>query len=241
VKLNVRDIDTSIKFYTDILGMKVMKNNFESFLTRDETNIALGYESPKKDEDLTMMVLNQGAEAPVIEQFEGRHAISIPAKKLQEAYAVIQTNHPELIVHEIMELDEQLGILFIAIVKDFDGFEICLVSSETFDKAVKSAADFKEPDWSVRKELIATRKEQEKTRAARKMTGVIGGVTSSSFKAPKDGAGLQERATAVFNHVKDTVIAGKYSKKEGNFLFTGFWVGFFIVLTGVHQLTLLGA
>ena len=40
------------------------------------------------------------------------------------------------------------------------------------------------------------------------MTGVIGGMTSSSFK-PEDGADLQDRVTAVFKHVKDTVLSGK--------------------------------
>lgn len=243
VKLNVGNMDRSIKFYTDILGMTQVKNKLSQFLstTGDETDVILGYESPNENEELTLMTLHQSEVPPTIEQYEGRHAISIPAVKLQEAYSKIQANYPELIVHEIMELDEQLGILFIAIVKDFDGFEICLVSSETFDKAVKVAADFKEPDWELRKGLIEERKVQEKTRAARKMTGVIGGVATSSFVAPKDGADLKLRLTAVFEHVRDTAFSGKFSKKEGNFLVTGFWVGFFIVMTAVHQISLLSA
>ena len=72
---------------------------------------------------------------------------------------------PQLIVHKLRELSETLGVLVIAIVKvcasrltnradcelqDLDGFEICLVSSETFDRAVLAAADWKGPDWMKR-------------------------------------------------------------------------------------------
>jgi hypothetical protein len=38
--------------------------------------------------------------------------------------------------------------------KDLDGFEICLVSSETFDKAVAAAADFVGPDFALRATLL---------------------------------------------------------------------------------------
>jgi hypothetical protein len=78
-----------------------------------------------------------------------------------------------------------------------------------------------------------------KARAARKMTGVIGGSATSSYEKPEDGADLQKRGLAVVDHIVNAVKTGKYSKKEGNFLVTGFWVGFFIVLGGVHQITLL--
>ena len=37
----------------------------------------------------------------------------------------------------------QLGILVIAIIKDIDGYELCLVSSEIFDQAILEADDFK--------------------------------------------------------------------------------------------------
>jgi hypothetical protein len=66
------------------------------------------------------MVLNQGAKPPVIEQYEGRHAISIPAEQLKAAYAKIQSDHPELIVHDIMELNEQVCVcVFVVYVGSF--------------------------------------------------------------------------------------------------------------------------
>jgi hypothetical protein len=59
-----------------------------------------------------------------------------------------------LLVSVLWTFLAQLGTLFIAIVKDLDGFEICLVSSETFDKAVLAAADFKGPDYGLRGMLV---------------------------------------------------------------------------------------
>ena len=76
----------------------------------------------------------------------------------------------------------------IAIVKDFDGHEICLVSSETFDKAAKEAhafmhlrahvhararihahahwwvqaCDWKDPDWDQRRAFIDERSAKSK-------------------------------------------------------------------------------
>jgi hypothetical protein len=39
-------------------------------------------------------------------------------------------------------------------VRDLDGFELCLVSSETFDPAVLAAADFVGPDYARRAQLL---------------------------------------------------------------------------------------
>ena len=54
------------------------------------------------------------------------------------------------------ELPETLGTLTIAIVRDLDGYEICLVSSETYDKAVLAVGDGVGPDWARRDALAAT-------------------------------------------------------------------------------------
>ena len=43
-----------------------------------------------------------------------------------------------------------LGVLLIFIVKDPHGFELCLVSSETFDPSVRAATDYSKPDWEYR-------------------------------------------------------------------------------------------
>jgi hypothetical protein len=135
--------------------------------------------------------------APTLELWEGRNAISMPAALLQEVYARILAETPELIVHGIMELEESLGTLFIAIVKDLDGFELCLVSSETFDQAVRAAADFVGPNYALRATLAAERAavaaKAAKRAAHAKQVGVLGGTAESSYSrkgALPDGGGF---------------------------------------------------
>jgi len=55
--------------------------------------------------------------------------------------------------------DQQEGTLAVAIIKDADGYEICLVSSETYDQAVRLAykPDAK-IDWKWRGEAMAGRR-----------------------------------------------------------------------------------
>jgi len=107
-----------------------------------------------------------------VEQWEGRHAVALPASDLRAAYARIQASRPEAVVHELRELQEKLGTLLIAIVKDPDGLEICLVSSEVFNAAARAADDFVEPDWSLRSELAAERSVSLEGSAASQQTNL---------------------------------------------------------------------
>lgn len=153
VRLHVSDVARAKAFYTTMLRMSEVplgelntNTAFDAAVAAEENDVALRY-GPGQ---VALLLRSSGGGAsskPRIEQYEGRHAISMPAKVLQEVYKQIEAEAPQLIVHEIMELEETLGTLFIAIVKDLDGFELCLVSSETFDKAVLAATDWKEPDW----------------------------------------------------------------------------------------------
>ena len=42
-----------------------------------------------------------------------------------------------------------------AVLRDPAGYEMCLVSVETFDPAVREATNYVGPDWSVRNETLA--------------------------------------------------------------------------------------
>lgn len=147
VRLRVRDAAASVAFYRDFLGMV-------------EHGGALGYRAAGgkgavgvfAGAPLILGGTTDGA-AVRVEQWEGRHAVTLPAESLRQVYAKFEADAPQLIVHELRELDEQLGILLIAIVKDLDGLELCLVSAEVFDPAVRHAADFKEPNWAERRTL----------------------------------------------------------------------------------------
>jgi hypothetical protein len=170
------------------------------------------------------LVLRGTGKAPNLELWEGRNAISMPAKTLQEVYARILAETPHLIVHEIMELEENLGTLFIAIVKDLDGFELCLVSSETFDRAVLAAADFKGPDYELRAKLEverATAAAKAAKRAAQsKQIGMFGGAAESAYvkgALPEGGGysggggGWLATVEAVLRHVQVSLKTGAVS------------------------------
>lgn len=96
----------------------------------------------------------KGGAAPQITQWEGRNALSLPAATIQKVYKKIKSESPELIIHDMQELEEKLGTLFIVILRDPAGYEICLVSSETFDPSVRAATNYVGPDWALRKELL---------------------------------------------------------------------------------------
>lgn len=124
-----------------------------------------------------------------------------------------------------MELDEALGTLFIAIIKDPDGFEICLVSSETFDKAVLSAADFKEPDWIKHDEILKE--------TLKKIGGPIkakGAGAHDSYVPPPENSSMLERVSAVASHVAATAQApSTMSDEEKRFFIGGFTIGFVLL------------
>lgn len=107
-----------------------------------------------------------GAQVPLVlvpgvvdlQEFSGRHAISIPENALLQVYSAIggqiysdekaeqsQSGNVEHHLRTFHEVDPVTGVglgdLRIAIIKDPDGYEICIVSSETFDKAVAN------PPW----------------------------------------------------------------------------------------------
>ena len=83
---------------------------------------------------------------------------------------MIEAEYSHQIIHEMQILDEKLGKLFIAIIRDVDNYEICLVSSETFDQAVLEAADFQEPNWPKRALLLKETQEALKaSKGAKRM------------------------------------------------------------------------
>eukprot|EP00242_Pyramimonas_sp_CCMP2087_P002121 CAMPEP_0198233916 /NCGR_PEP_ID=MMETSP1445-20131203/116484_1 /TAXON_ID=36898 /ORGANISM="Pyramimonas sp., Strain CCMP2087" /LENGTH=145 /DNA_ID=CAMNT_0043914619 /DNA_START=1075 /DNA_END=1512 /DNA_ORIENTATION=- len=103
------------------------------------------------------LLLVQDGVKPVIQTFEGRHAISMPDTKLRQVYAKLQAEAKDLIVHDLQVLHKALGVLCIFIMKDGDGMELCIVSSETFDKAVLAAADWKALDFDLRRKFLDER------------------------------------------------------------------------------------
>ena len=91
---------------------------------------------------------------PRIEQWEGRNAIALPEATLRAVNERLVKESPELVIHAMRELHEKLGTLFIVIVRDPGGYEVCLVSIETFDPSVREATNYVGPSWETRKEVM---------------------------------------------------------------------------------------
>lgn len=151
VCLNVNDVAASERFWRETLDMRTV--------TLDGNVAVLTYDQPHstflvlRGTNVNLNSKEEGAEAatsstnPIVtpSAFSGRVAISCPDvsgyyKKFSEGD----------VVHELQVLEEALGQLEIAIVKDPSGFEICLVTSAVFDPSTKAAANWQEPDWEFR-------------------------------------------------------------------------------------------
>ena len=96
--------------------------------------------------------IERATPAPRLTQWEGRSALALPADRIRAIYAHVKEHSPQLIIHEMRELQEKLGTLFIVILRDPAGYEVCLVSIETFDPSVREATNYVGPDWAVRNE-----------------------------------------------------------------------------------------
>lgn len=147
VEINVRNLPRSIAFW-ETLGM-IQKPN----ITSDDTLAVVSY--PNKNYPGVQLMLREFHAPFQVGHWDGRHAVAIPESMLRQVYHTMQRGG--LVVHPLQELEEPLGLLVIAIVKDPDGHEVCLVSAETFDKAVAIAADWKEPNWNLRDKLHVDR------------------------------------------------------------------------------------
>jgi len=91
----------------------------------------------------------------VITQFDGRNALSLPAAQVRSIYGALRESQPERILHDLQEINEEtgLGVLLILIITDPNGLELCLVSSEAFEPAIRDATDYIGPDYMARKKL----------------------------------------------------------------------------------------
>merc|ERR1719427_2282632 len=90
-----------------------------------EKSAIVGFAPTERCEGVPL-VLTQSAEVQ-IQDYDGRHAIEMPEKTIRRIYAELEKNRADLIVHKLRELHDPLATSVITIIKDHDGFEICLV------------------------------------------------------------------------------------------------------------------
>mmetsp|Transcript_62663 Transcript_62663/g.149525 ORF Transcript_62663/g.149525 Transcript_62663/m.149525 type:complete len:427 (-) Transcript_62663:256-1536(-) len=189
VALRVGDLKKAARFYRDACGMTDFKDAPAHPLFANAK--VVGYKGR------VPLVLFTDKDKPVIQQWEGRHAIAVPGPFLRAIYKrVIERRHGGHILHHLREFNElpalrrmrglppmpcspppeahlrklretpltppedlKEGTLAVAIVTDPDGYEICLVSSETYDQAVRTAySPDAKIDWHWRGEAMAGRR-----------------------------------------------------------------------------------
>jgi len=152
VKTRVSDLEAAKAFYGGKLQMVDISGIFPYTLPVSSAAKCAAFGYP--DGWIVPHVLVYDGVKPEWTTWGGRFAVSMPADQIKEIY---QKMGQESIVHELGDLQEKLGRLVICIVKDGDGFETCLVSSEFFDVATRSATDWKDPDWDQRRTFIDQR------------------------------------------------------------------------------------
>ena len=168
-------------WYADLLGMV-------STPVGEDGSYQLGF--AKGRVDLILKPTVDGA-SPNITQWEGRNAIGVPEATVRAVNERLLKESPELIIHSMRELHEKLGTLFILILHDPAGYEVCLVSLEMFDPSVKEATNYVGPDWDHRKELLAKVKGLQAMDDARKrmfeqMQAAMGGAGAAAEEEVDD-------------------------------------------------------
>eukprot|EP00440_Ansanella_granifera_P028174 gb/GFBE01030615.1/.p1 GENE.gb/GFBE01030615.1/~~gb/GFBE01030615.1/.p1 ORF type:complete len:424 (+),score=74.29 gb/GFBE01030615.1/:1-1272(+) len=183
VAVRVASASKATNFYEKMLCMRNLTADLEPMLQLSRTGMAevqaLGYASGK--EEVPLVVFEDAAQPKVkVDAWDGRNAIRVPSRALRAVYNQLEKGgsgggvlHPIREFNEMPALrrlrglppmlcapppagaDKEYGRLAVAIATDPDGYEICLVSSETYDVAV--AAAYKEDaeiDWSWRGDAI---------------------------------------------------------------------------------------
>ena len=145
VVLRTRDTNKMAAFYKSFFGMKGM---MMMALDPLDTVHVVGFQ-----EHSVRFAIAGLQKPPKITQWEGRNTISLPEKAVRELNRRLLEEAPELILHELREVEEKLGILLILTLRDPAGYEVCVVSSETFDDAVGYVTDYQGPDWDLRTSL----------------------------------------------------------------------------------------
>ena len=143
VRFEVADPEATAAWYGDALGMSARPHGTgQTVFFADDEKEGVVFEFHRGD-------------AHAITQYDGRNAFSLPATQVRAVYEKLAREEPDRVVHDLQEINEEtgLGVLLIAIVTDVNGLELCLVSSEAFEPAIKGAFDGVGPDYDERAKL----------------------------------------------------------------------------------------
>lgn len=147
----VSNLEAAKAFYLGKLKMADVTSQLPKGLRLPEGAVAASYTDGWKVPN----ILYCTGEPVSWQSWSGRFAVSMPGDMITQVYSTL--DKAKHVVHELGDLQEKLGRLVIAIVKDEDGYETCLVSSEFFDKATRAETNWKEPDWDHRRAFLDER------------------------------------------------------------------------------------
>mmetsp|Transcript_142331 Transcript_142331/g.354697 ORF Transcript_142331/g.354697 Transcript_142331/m.354697 type:complete len:440 (-) Transcript_142331:524-1843(-) len=188
VALKVRGWPRAEEFYKGALGMADL--TVDSPLSAVENDVGLvrvlGYGG---DEEVPLVVL-EDPKSPFfkLQTWEGRNALAIPSRALNDAYRRVVEAKPggSRVLHKLQRdpliTDKNMSMFWkssgsppdleIAILVAPEGFEVCIVSSETFDLSVAAAYNPEvEIDWAWREQRsrdVLARMAEKKANAPRK-------------------------------------------------------------------------
>eukprot|EP00586_Coscinodiscus_wailesii_P002519 CAMPEP_0172484954 /NCGR_PEP_ID=MMETSP1066-20121228/12661_1 /TAXON_ID=671091 /ORGANISM="Coscinodiscus wailesii, Strain CCMP2513" /LENGTH=244 /DNA_ID=CAMNT_0013249817 /DNA_START=251 /DNA_END=985 /DNA_ORIENTATION=+ len=138
-------LEKTLQFYNENLQLET--------LLKSDNYVRLGNSDRPHDDVAIELYWNDDEEMRESQptSFSGRMCLC--QSNVSQTYdACVETLGDVCILHKKDTLKDKLGDLEIGIVKDCNGYEICLVTGEVFGKLARSATDLKGPNWRTRKE-----------------------------------------------------------------------------------------
>jgi len=149
VRLRVSSIEVTTDFYTNVIGMQIIKN-YTSLgeIRKDMKSVCVSFDSSH----CLFEYVEDPSKGPitVASGWQGRNALGV--KDVGTVYEKFKAKNGTL-HHEKRALREGMEI-FIA--KDFDGYEICIITHDEFCKDAVRSTNHKEPDYEKRKIFLDT-------------------------------------------------------------------------------------
>eukprot|EP01126_Amoeba_proteus_P013159 TRINITY_DN1551_c0_g2_i5.p1 TRINITY_DN1551_c0_g2~~TRINITY_DN1551_c0_g2_i5.p1 ORF type:complete len:330 (+),score=52.86 TRINITY_DN1551_c0_g2_i5:70-990(+) len=154
VRLRVSDLERSADFYINVIGMKQLSvEEIELSLGEPEASVKSIYVGYDPTYCVYQLIEDPSkGELNVESGWQGRNALG-PAQ-VTEVYQR-HKSRDGIILHEKSVLTEE-PFMEIFIARDPDGYELCLISHDSFCHMAASATDYKEPDWKRRAKFLET-------------------------------------------------------------------------------------
>lgn len=124
VVLQAENLELVAAWYEELLGFSRTDDAGENRMVLELRNRSFQY------------VLEASPTTPAPTDWDGRNVIAVPERQLRNIYTWLSQESPLAILHELREVEDTLGILLFTVLQDPGGYELCLVSLESFDMAI---------------------------------------------------------------------------------------------------------